>query len=290
MVGACGLDSIPCDLGTLILQEKFPGELAWVESYLAINEGPKGFKINHGTWDAALNVLENWRSLEGIKTNLYTNFYEEKTPRYRNRLRQSIVSFHPENHTKLCVPFWHVDRDVVRRTQTYNYIHKKTRPVEVMNYVVVGSWLRAIGLGLMGLFLGPVFLILSQTKFGMNLLKEYPHIFSGGFVSKDGPSREQVLGTSMELLLVGKGWKDKLPFAENEPNSPPGEVTMKLKILGPEPGYVAASLLINQAAVTILQDRDRIPFKGGVLTPGLVFKGTSLVERLEKHNITFEIL
>ena len=65
---------------------------------------------------------------------------------------------------------------------------------------------------------------------------------------------------------------------------------MKLQIRGPEAGYVATSSFINQAAVTILQDRDRIPFKGGVLTPGLVFKGTCLVERLEKHKITFKIL
>jgi len=290
VVGACGVDSIPCDLGTVILQEKFPGELAWVEAYITINEGPKGFKLNHGTWDSVLSLFHNWRSLKGIRTNLYANFYEKETPHYRNRLRRNIVSFDPENHTKLCTPFWDADRNVVRRTQTYNYIHKKTRPVELMSYFVVGSWLRAIGLGLVGLFLGPVILILSQIKFGMNLLKEYPHIFSGGFFSKDGPSREQVLGTSIEILLVGKGWKDKLPFAEDEPDSPPGEVTMRLKIRGPHPGYVATSSLINQAAVTILQDRDRIPFKGGVLTPGLVFKGTSLVERLEKHNITFEIL
>jgi len=201
VVGACGFDSIPCDLGTLILQEKFPGELAWVEAYVSTKVGPHGTKVNHGTWDSAANALHNWGSLKDIRENLYANFYEKETPHYRNRLRRRVIPFIPENQSKLCIPFWDTDRDVVRRTQTYNYIHKKTRPVELMSYLVVGSWLVAIGMG----FLGLIVLILSQTKWGLNLLKEYPHIFSGGFFSKDGPSREQVLGSSMEILLVGKG-------------------------------------------------------------------------------------
>ncbi len=38
IVNSCGFDSIPNDLGTLLLERKFPGELAYVESYMTIDD------------------------------------------------------------------------------------------------------------------------------------------------------------------------------------------------------------------------------------------------------------
>ncbi len=34
IVSACGFDCIPNDLGALVLEKNFPGELAYVESYM----------------------------------------------------------------------------------------------------------------------------------------------------------------------------------------------------------------------------------------------------------------
>ena len=39
IVSACGFDCIPNDLGALLLQRTFNGELAYVESYMSVSEG-----------------------------------------------------------------------------------------------------------------------------------------------------------------------------------------------------------------------------------------------------------
>lgn len=40
VVGACGWDSIPCDLGVNFLKEKFNGQLNHVETFVQLNTGP----------------------------------------------------------------------------------------------------------------------------------------------------------------------------------------------------------------------------------------------------------
>ncbi len=39
IVSACGYDCIPNDLGALLLQRTFNGELAYVESYMSVDSG-----------------------------------------------------------------------------------------------------------------------------------------------------------------------------------------------------------------------------------------------------------
>ena len=38
LVSACGFDCIPNDLGALLLQQRFNGQLAYVDSYLALSK------------------------------------------------------------------------------------------------------------------------------------------------------------------------------------------------------------------------------------------------------------
>lgn len=39
IVSACAFDCIPNDLGALLLQRTFSGELAYVESYMTVSDG-----------------------------------------------------------------------------------------------------------------------------------------------------------------------------------------------------------------------------------------------------------
>lgn len=45
VVGACGFDSIPADMGTVFLEEKFNGEVNSVETYLDIKAKGVRFAI-----------------------------------------------------------------------------------------------------------------------------------------------------------------------------------------------------------------------------------------------------
>ena len=41
VVGACGFDSIPADMGTCFVHDKFDGDLNGIESYFRVQTGPK---------------------------------------------------------------------------------------------------------------------------------------------------------------------------------------------------------------------------------------------------------
>ena len=38
-VGACGWDSVPCDMGTNFLKQNFPGKLSYAETFARIKSG-----------------------------------------------------------------------------------------------------------------------------------------------------------------------------------------------------------------------------------------------------------
>ena len=286
IIGACGFDSIPVDCGINFLKDNFQGELAWVESYiLARSSKQHGAAINHGTWDSAITALANYGQVSGIRKELYNSFFSKKLPKYKHKLSRKIIPHVPESVGKLSVPFWDTDRQVSTRTQLTNYIEKGERPVQVFNYAVIESWLAVIAFVIPGILI-LLFSLLRPTR---KLLHDYPEIFTFGFVKKSGPTREQVENSSFEMRLLGYGWPEKLTSATDEPREPPKLLTVA-KVKGPEPGYVATSSFINQSAITVLKDRSSIPVVGGVLTPGIAFRSTSLIKRLEKYSITFEMV
>ncbi len=41
IVGSCGFDSVPCDLGVIYTTKKFQGELNTVEGFLSVKSGPE---------------------------------------------------------------------------------------------------------------------------------------------------------------------------------------------------------------------------------------------------------
>ena len=291
IVGACGFDSIPVDCGIVELQKRVAaagGELAWVESFFKTRAGPNGAVINHGTWDSAVQFFADVSKLTQIRNQLFNpQFFksDKQWPTYRHKNHQKYLPWTPEETGKLTVPFWESDKFVNKRTQFQNYIERNERPVQLTAYLVIGSWLAALATGLVGL----VFITFAQFELGRKWLKAKPHWFTVGAVSPDGPSRQQVKEASFECTLVGSGYKQKLASPTDEPSSPPEKLIIG-RWRGPEAAYDATSILMIQAAITILKDREAIKYSGGVLTPGLTFRDTTLFERLGRHSVNFEII
>jgi len=52
IVSACGFDCIPNDLGALLLQKSFNGDLAYMESYMSVTSGvrERGEGEKGGAW------------------------------------------------------------------------------------------------------------------------------------------------------------------------------------------------------------------------------------------------
>ncbi|XP_035232498.1 saccharopine dehydrogenase-like oxidoreductase [Stegodyphus dumicola] len=141
--------------------------------------------------------------------------------------------------------------------------------------------------GLFLIYLTIICLLMSFVKLGKYLLFKYPSFFTAGIFSRTGPTRQQVKEGFTKCVLYGEGWEGKLPQPCDRYLSKPNK-RMKLTITGPEPGYDFTSICMVQSALVILQEKDRIPINGGVLTPGVAFQFTTFSERLEKSGITFE--
>ncbi|EDO47317.1 predicted protein, partial [Nematostella vectensis] len=54
VIGACGFDSIPADMGVAFATEQFPGNLCHLETYMSMHSGPKGFVGHYGTYHSII--------------------------------------------------------------------------------------------------------------------------------------------------------------------------------------------------------------------------------------------
>ena len=54
-----------------------------------------------------------------------------------------------------------------------------------------------------------------------------------------------------------------------------------------DPGYAATAVMMGESALCLALDRERLPARGGVLTPATAM-GMALVERLRAAGMTFE--
>ncbi len=169
------------------------------------------------------------------------------------------------------------------RTQRARYFNDNKRPAQVGSYVQIGSLLNGLILGFFGILFG----IMATFEFGRRLLEQYPSIFTGGLVTKEGPSKEMVKNTNFEYRLYGWGW----PGADETDVDKSDKEKRKVEVLvkGKNIGYGATSECLVQSAVMIRRELDNLPSTGGVYTPGYAFYNTGLVDRLNKFGVTFEV-
>ena len=65
--------------------------------------------------------------------------------------------------------------------------------------------------------------------------------------------------------------------------------TVVTKITGPEPGYIACSTFLNQSALTVLEESDKLcPY--GVRTTGELLFKTTYLDRLKRHGIGLQTI
>lgn len=134
--------------------------------------------------------------------------------------------------------------------------------------------------------LGSAFGWLSKWRLGRHLLLRFPGFFSFGVFSRQGPSEEQIRNTWFEYLHIAHGYSRGAP---ESPDEQPDE-QHALRIRGPEPGYISCSIFVTQAAYVILEERDKILEKPGVLTPAFLLSGTTYVTRLQSRGISIEVV
>lgn len=268
IVGTCGFDSIPADIGLETLRERFPGELVSADSFIR----PRGAgKANVGTYNSLVQAFGDQK----IVAEQNRLLFKERLSYVGPRLKQKIFGW-LETENRYFIPFLGPDAGVVKRTQLFESTHYDKTPVSYHAYLTVPSIVHLFFMMLFGL---SVF-ILTKFQLGIKILLRFPGLFSFGTFSTDGVSKKDLERSGFKMIFHGKGYSTK-PATTNDAGEP--DTTMTLTFIAPEMGYIFTSISMMAAAHTLLEDK--LLNVGGVLTPGSAFKGTKFVERLEKRGV-----
>ncbi|CAG9860129.1 unnamed protein product [Phyllotreta striolata] len=285
LVSACGLDSIPCDLGLIFLQDKFDGTLNSVVTYLYTSEegeGLPGPAVNYGTWESLVYGLAHATELSQIRRQLFP----KRLPSFKPSLQTKTLPHRPGVVDGWALPFPGADRSVMKRTQRYMYEEENKRPVQVDTQVTFSSFIAVIFIVISFL----IWTLLVKFKWGRSLLLNYPHLFTFGMFRKDqNPSEEKINNTIFQITFYGEGWREKLPDKNDQYSNPPNK-SIIARVKGRNPGYGATCACLVGAAIILISEKEKLPQGGGVFTPGSAFEKTSLINLLCENGITFDII
>ncbi|NXN74039.1 SCPDL oxidoreductase, partial [Himantopus himantopus] len=277
VIGSCGFDSIPADMGVLYTRDKLKGTLTAVESFLTVKSGPEGSCVHDGTWKSAVYGLADQDNLRKLRKKIgYA-----PVPVVGAKLKRRGLVFYNQEFKEYSIPFMGSDVSVVKRSQRYLHTELQETPVQYGAYVNVGGLGSVIKL----MFAGILFLLLVKFSFGRKLLVKYPEFFSAGRFTKEGPTQKQMDGTSFTMTFFGEGYSEGQDPQNGKPN-----IKICTEVKGPEPGYVATPIAMVQAAVSLLEDSACLPKGGGVYSPGAAFSKTKLIERLNKRGVEFSVI
>jgi len=137
--------------------------------------------------------------------------------------------------------------------------------------------------------MGAIFGALASKGWGRKLLLAHPRLFTLGAFSEAGPTQAMLDASSFRTVFYGAGW------ADGSDTSAPFDKHVMCSVSGPEPGYVATSLMFVAVARAVLEDRKGFGVQGGVFTPGgLVGSGgptavIKLIKRCNALGVNFEV-
>ena len=100
--------------------------------------------------------------------------------------------------------------------------------------------------------------------------RRFPHLFSFGAISHDGPTKEQAAATKSITTLIARGYASgpAQPVAgasagfKGDKRGPKPDREIVLRITGPDPGYSATAIFLAQAGISVLLDRAKLPSPG----------------------------
>lgn len=263
IVPSCGFDSIPSDLGVLLLHRAL-GKLSRATYVVEAMKG--GF--SGGTFASLLNALEEGRT-NRARRRLMADPYalspdRSKEPDLGNERDLATYEYDPFVG-RWVAPFVmaSVNTRVVRRSNAlldYGYGTKlRYREVSGMKSRLRAMQMTAmLGAFMAGLSFGPTRTLL------MRVLPK-PGEGPSEHARKTGKLRVRIFGESEDgrrasVLVKGEG----------------------------DPGYALTAVMLGQAALCLAFDQSRIPPRAGVLTPATAM-GEVLVDRLRAAGMTFTV-
>lgn len=276
LVHACGMDSIPSDLGVSVLQraarERFGGPCSHVR--MRVTELSGGF--SGGTAGSMLHGFEEGRDDPTIRQGMTEPYFlcpdgQRQGPERPGKMLSVAVEY-DEDLGAWTKPFFMgpMNTKIVRRTNAI-LDHPYGKDFRYQEARLVGDgWSGRIKAQAEALGFGAfwVAVALPPTR---GLLKRYVLPAPG-----EGPSQEAVEGGHWEIILVGKHDDSDV---------------IKVRVAGEgDPGALSSSRMLIESALCLAQDGDQITVGGGSWTPASAL-GETLLARLTSHaGLSFEVL
>eukprot|EP00603_Paraphysomonas_imperforata_P012700 CAMPEP_0114457414 /NCGR_PEP_ID=MMETSP0104-20121206/4150_1 /TAXON_ID=37642 ORGANISM="Paraphysomonas imperforata, Strain PA2" /NCGR_SAMPLE_ID=MMETSP0104 /ASSEMBLY_ACC=CAM_ASM_000202 /LENGTH=438 /DNA_ID=CAMNT_0001629959 /DNA_START=23 /DNA_END=1340 /DNA_ORIENTATION=+ len=292
-------DSVPADMGVRFCMQQFQNahpddgySLSSIESFLKVITGPSGLGGHYTTFECAVHGIGDVDSLRRIRNEVQEKYNPPKITHNGPRLAKRPALSWDEEAGQYVIPFMGADASVIR--SSFRALSMRDAPAEsrvwpqIACYAEVGnSWGGMLATGLVG----GVFSTLAASSYGRSLLLAYPGFFSNGIFSHEGPTQQQLRETSFEFDFRLTGHREGGEDA----------TSMRVKVSGPEPGYVATPMIFIALARCLLKEYDcsgqgagsqKSPLpRGGVLTPQAVFAASpNIFELLNDAELMFEVM
>jgi short subunit dehydrogenase-like uncharacterized protein len=253
IVSCCGFDSIPHDLGALFavraLSKLVTQEPIRVEGFVRTRGTFSG-----GTWQSAIGAFSKMR-----------HAFRARAPKESATGGRHVRGLAPRVHWEprieaYAVPLPTIDPQVVlrsaRRLDVYGPDFRYGHYARVKNLsTIVGG---AVGIGAL--------VALAQLKPTREMLLKVRG-------SGDGPSPAERARSWFEVTMLARAQSG---------------TEVRAVVRGKDPGYDETAKMISEAALCLARDRARLPDVRGVLTTAVAM-GDTLIERLQRAGITFEI-
>ena len=249
IVLSCGFDSIPSDLGVLMLHEA-AGELDDTTLVVkALKGGPSG-----GTLASLKGQIDEARK-DSASRRLMTDPYALGGEGPKERDLRSVKKDPDHGWIGPFVMATYNTR-IVRRSHALLDYGPRFRYREVSAY---GNPVTAVAMtaGLGGLAAG---LALKPTRLLLDKVLPDPGQGPSEKSRASGYFKMQIHGAGRRATVAAKG----------------------------DPGYAATAVMLGESALCLALDKDRMPERGGVLTPATAMGG-ALVERLRAAGMTLEV-
>jgi short subunit dehydrogenase-like uncharacterized protein len=272
IVHTCGFDSIPSDLGVLLLHEAAAADGAGeLKEATLVVKGMKGGPSG-GTIASMKDQVDDMRAAPDLRRVVADPYSLSPDRSSEPDLGKQPDVFGPAHDDELggwLAPFVMagVNTRVVRRSnalQAWAY-GKPLRYREVMRMGPgVAGRAKALGLvGGLGALMGG--LSLPPTR------KVLDHVLPS---PGEGPSEAARRNGSFRIDVHGR-------------TTTGARYVCHVAAQG-DPGYAATSVMLGESALCLARDRDRLPERAGVLTPATAM-GDALVDRLRAAGHTYEV-
>ena len=272
IIHSCGFDSIPSDLGVLLLQkdsvEKFNKTCDNVSLYVKSIRGG----LSGGTISSMINIKKYIYAHSEKRDVLRSPYSLNPIDKIKNNVRQSVLKS----------VRW--DNTLNKWTSPFLMSGVNTRVVQRTNAIAEFSYgenfryneLSCFDKGLIGFLKAcTMLMILAFLQFSMGskllmwMLKKTIFPKPG-----EGPSKSKMQSGFFKMKIIGsinKMQKNSVTIFGNS-----------------DPGYSATAKMLAESAISTLLNQKKIPQKYGVLTPASGI-GLVLIKRLKGKGISFKV-